>query len=83
MYLTAFMGRLDKKKKKNKANQEKDPQEVRNDEKRITLIQRMNLKKFKMMRQQNSMSFKTRRVKRFGMKLSKNCPQVKPLISLT
>ncbi len=31
MYLTAIMGRRDKKKTMNKANQEKDPQEVRND----------------------------------------------------
>ena len=28
------MGRLEKKKKKNKANQEKDPQEVRNEQKK-------------------------------------------------
>ncbi len=33
MYLTAIIGRRDKRKKKNKANQEKNPQEVRNDQK--------------------------------------------------
>jgi hypothetical protein len=32
LYLTAIMGRRDKKKTKNKENQKKDPQEVRNDE---------------------------------------------------
>ena len=34
LYLTAIMGRRDKKKRKNKANQQKDPQEVQNDQKK-------------------------------------------------
>ena len=44
---------------------------------------RKTLKKMQMTRQQNSMFFMTRSIKSFGTKLSKNCPQVKPLISLT
>ncbi len=43
----------------------------------------MTLKKLEMMRQQNSMSFVTRIIKCVGTKLFKNCPQVKPVISLT
>ena len=34
MYLTAIMGRRHKKSNKNSANQEKDPQEVRNEQKK-------------------------------------------------
>ena len=50
---------------------------------RTTQKQRMTLKNLQMTRQQNSMSFNTRRIKIFGTKVSKICPRVKSLISHT
>ncbi len=83
LYLTAIMGRGAKRKKQNKANQQKDPQEVQNDQKKNNDNPDMDPQEVKMMRQQTSTNFEKGRGNRFGTKLSKICPQVKLSISLT
>ncbi len=82
-YLTTIMGHRDKKKKKNNANPENDPQEVRNDEKKNNANPENDPQEVRNDEATEQYVFQDKTCERFGTKLSANCPQVKPSISLT